>query len=148
MNLRGEKAFDLLIVEDNAGFRRTLRKILESRFPSFRISEAEDAEAALDLIRQRNPDVIFMDVRMPGRSGISLTGQIKRQHPAIVIIMLTHADTPEYRAAALESGADYFLSKEKTSAEDIVELVEHISGGVGSSGPKPHSDPAQISEMS
>lgn len=147
MNPRGEKPFDLLLVEDNAGFRQMLRKILQSRFPSFQISEAENAEAALDVIRQQKPDLIFMDVRLPGRSGIYLTEQIKRQHPAIVIIMLTHADTSEYRAAALESGANYFLSKEKTSAEDILELLARISGGAGSSGPKPHSDPAQISGM-
>jgi DNA-binding NarL/FixJ family response regulator len=135
MNLRSDKTFELLIVEDNAGFRQMLRKILKSRFPSIQISEAENAEAALGLIRQRKPNVIFMDIRMPGQSGISLTGHVKRLFPAIVVVMLTHADTPEYRAAALESGADYFLSKEKSSAEDIMELVEQISGGEGSGGP-------------
>jgi DNA-binding NarL/FixJ family response regulator len=127
MNARDEKAFDLLIVEDNAGFRQMLRKILQVRFPSFHISEAENAEAALGLVRRLKPNVIFMDIRMPGRSGISLTGQIKSLFPAIVIVMLTHADTPEYRAAAIESGADYFLSKERTSPEEILELVARIS---------------------
>jgi DNA-binding NarL/FixJ family response regulator len=128
MNPPGEKVFELLIVEDNARFRQMLRKILQSRFPSFQISEAENDEAALGLIRQRKPNVIFMDIRLPGQSGISLTGQIKRLYPSIVIIMLTHADTSEYREAALESGADYFLSKEKTTSEDILDLVQRISG--------------------
>jgi len=128
MNPPGEKVFELLIVEDNARFRQMLRKIVQSRFPSFQISEAENAEAVLGLIRHRKPNAIFMDIRLPGQSGISLTGQIKRLYPSIVIIMLTHADTSEYREAALESGADYFLSKEKTTSEDILDLVQRISG--------------------
>jgi DNA-binding NarL/FixJ family response regulator len=135
MDLQAGKAFDLLIVEDNAGFRKMLRKILQSRFPSFRISEAENGDVALGLIRQRIPNLIFMDIRMPGQSGICLTAKIKRQHSAIVIIMLTHMDTPEYRAAAFESGADYFLSKEKASAEDILELVARIYGEQRASSP-------------
>ena len=128
MNLPEKKAFELLIVEDNLRFRQMLRKVLQLRFPSFEISEAENAEVALGLIRQRKPNVIFMDIRLPGRNGISLTGQIKRLHPSIVIIMLTHADTSEYQEAALESGADYFLSKDKTTLEGILDLVQGISG--------------------
>jgi CheY-like chemotaxis protein len=128
MNAQREKLFELLIVEDNARFRQMLVKILQSRFPSFHILEAENAEAALGQIRQQKPNVIFMDIRLPGQSGISLTGQIKHLYPSIVIIMLTHADTSEYREAALESGADYFLSKEKSTAEDILDLVQRLSG--------------------
>jgi DNA-binding NarL/FixJ family response regulator len=129
MNPPEKRVFKLLIVEDNACFREMFRKILQSGFPSFQISEAENAEAALGLIRQQKPNLILMDIRLPGQNGISLAGQIKRQHPSIVIIMLTHADTSEYREAALENGADYFLSKEKNTAEDILALVERISGG-------------------
>jgi DNA-binding NarL/FixJ family response regulator len=131
MNSPQEKFFEVLIVEDNARFRQMLRKILQSRFPSFHIAEAENAEAALGQVHQQRPNVIFMDIRLPGQSGISLTGQIKPLYPAIVIIMLTHADTSEYREAALESGADYFLSKEKTTTEDIVDLVQRIAGRAG-----------------
>jgi len=128
MNSLENKAFGLLIVEDNTWFRQMLRNVLQSKFPSFEISEADSAETALGLIRERKPNVIFMDIRLPGRSGISLTGHIKEHNPSIVIIMLTHADTAEYRDAAFESGADYFLSKEKTTADDILDLVRRISG--------------------
>lgn len=140
-----KKAFDLLIVEDNAEFRHMLRKILQSKFLSFRISEAENGEVALDLIRRQRPDLIFMDIRLPGQSGIALTEKIKRQHPAIVIVMFTNMDTSDYRTAAFESGADYFLSKEKSSAEDILELVARISGGAGTGTPSPQGDPTRIS---
>jgi DNA-binding NarL/FixJ family response regulator len=145
MNILDEKIFDLLIVEDSAEFRHMLKKVLQSRFPSFRISEAEDGEAALVLIRRQQPDLIFMDIRLPGQSGIALTEKIKRQHPAIVIVMLTSMDTSDYRTAAFERGADYFLSKEKSSAEDILELVACISGGAGAGTPSPQSDPSRIS---
>ncbi len=127
MNLPDKKTFDLLIVEDNAEFRHMLRKILQSRFPSFRISEAENGEVALGLISRHEPDLIFMDIRLPGQNGIVVTQKIKHQHPAIAIIMLTNMDTSDYRTAAFESGADHFLSKEKSSVEDILELVARIS---------------------
>ena len=127
MNLPDKKTFDLLIVEDNAEFRQMLRKILQSRFPSFRISEAENGEVALGLISRHEPDLIFMDIRLPGQNGIVVTQKIKHQHPAIAIIMLTNMDTSDYRTAAFESGADHFLSKEKSSVEDILELVARIS---------------------
>ena len=115
---------DILIVEDNAEFREMLKVILRSGSPSARISEAEEGKQALRRIEGRKPDLIFMDIRMPGKSGVVLTGQIKERHPEIVVVMLTHLDTSEYRDAAFANGADYFLSKESVKAEDIQKLVE------------------------
>ena len=78
-------------------------------------------------IGERQPDVIFMDIRMPGKNGIVLTREIKQQYPKIVIIVLTHLDASEYREAAFASGASFFLSKESVTIEDIQKLIETIS---------------------
>jgi len=116
----------ILIVEDNAGFRDMLRSMLHAGFPSARISIAEDAAMALRGIEQEEPDLIFMDIRMPGKNGISLTREIKRRNKQIVIVILTNMDTEEYREAAFAGGADFFLSKESVMPEEIRQLVDKI----------------------
>jgi DNA-binding NarL/FixJ family response regulator len=118
--------FEILIVEDSARFREMLRSLLLSAVPSARISQAEDATAALRKIAVRKPALIFMDIRMPGMSGLVLTREIKEKHPEIVIIVLSHLDASEYREAASESGANYFLSKESAKPEQIQDLVRTI----------------------
>jgi DNA-binding NarL/FixJ family response regulator len=123
--------FKTLIVEDSAFYRQLLNEALHSRFPSMDISEAKDGEDALKKVDALSPDLIFMDIKMPGESGLELTKKIKKQHPEIIIIMLTAYDMPEYREAAYQNKADYFLSKGSTSREDILTLVESILSGRG-----------------
>jgi DNA-binding NarL/FixJ family response regulator len=118
---------EILIVEDNARFRDMLSATLQSGFPFARIVTAPEGDTALRQIGERQPDVIFMDIRMPGKNGIVLTREIKQQYPKIVIIVLTHLDASEYREAAFASGASFFLSKESVTIEDIQKLIETIS---------------------
>jgi CheY-like chemotaxis protein len=75
---------EILIVEDNAEFREMLKAILQSGFPDAGISVAEDGEAALSKIKLKKPDLVFMDIRMPGKSGIIIAGEIKERHPAML----------------------------------------------------------------
>jgi two-component system response regulator YesN len=117
---------ELLIVEDNERFRDMLRSSLQSSFPLVQVSTAPDAAAALQMIGLRRPDLVFVDIRMPGKSGIVLTREIKKQDNGIVIVVLTNMDTKEYREAAFANGADFFLSKESVRAKEIHELVEGV----------------------
>lgn len=117
---------DILIVEDNASFRDMLQATLQLEFPLVRIATASEGVAALHRIRQKKPDLIFMDIRMPGKSGLMLTEEIKRLNPDIAIAIITNLDGSEYRTAAFAMGADCFLSKESVRAEDVQELVERI----------------------
>jgi len=118
---------EILIVEDNARFRDMLSATLQSGFPFAQIDTAPEGDTALSKIGERQPDVIFMDIRMPGKNGLVLTREIKQQYPKIVVIVLTHLDASEYREAAFASGADIFLSKESVKAEEIQKLIETIS---------------------
>ena len=118
---------EILIVEDNARFRDMLSATLQSGFPFAQIDTAPEGDTALSKIGERQPDVIFMDIRMPGKNGLVLTREIKQQYPKIVVIVLTHLDASEYREAAFASGADFFLSKESVKAEEIQKLIETIS---------------------
>jgi DNA-binding NarL/FixJ family response regulator len=117
---------DILIVEDNADFRNMLRSTLQSDFPSARISTASEGTSALRSVGRNKPDLIFMDIRMPGKSGLVLTREIKQRNPDISIAILTNMDSAEYRNAAFEIGADSFLSKETLSSKDLQELVREI----------------------
>jgi DNA-binding NarL/FixJ family response regulator len=121
----------MLIIEDSARFREMLTSLLLSTFPAARISQAEDATAALREIRARRPALIFMDIRLPGKNGLVLTKEIKGKHPEIVIIVLSHLDASEYREAAIASGADYFLSKDSAKPGQIQNLVRTIMESVG-----------------
>ncbi|MCJ7593503.1 MAG: response regulator transcription factor [Desulfobacterales bacterium] len=120
------KTLKVLIVDDDDHFRQTLRELLMSRFPSFSFEEARDGKEALEKIEVFLPDLVFMDIKLPGENGLELTKKIKRTHPAMVIIILTGYDLPEYKQAAQESGADHFASKESSSAKEILGLVESI----------------------
>jgi len=115
-----------LIVEDSTFFRQLLKETLLSRFPEMDITEAENAEEGLRKLNALRPDLIFVDIRLPGESGLDFTRKIKSMYPDIPIIILTSYDLPEYREAAKEYKADHFLSKGTTTKEDIVKMVKSI----------------------
>jgi DNA-binding NarL/FixJ family response regulator len=126
-HLRGEIIVPkTLIVEDSAFYRQLLKEALHSRFPSMDIFEAPDGEEAFRKIEACLPDLVFMDIKLPGESGLEITKKIKTQYPNIIVIILTAYDIPEYREAADQAKADYFLSKGSTSKESILNLVESI----------------------
>jgi DNA-binding NarL/FixJ family response regulator len=118
-----------LIVEDSAIFRKLLKETLHSRFPSMEIFEAADGVEAMQRILSHPPDLIFMDIKLPGESGLELTAKIKAKYPDVIVIMLTSYDSPEYRQAATQAKANYFLSKGSSSKESILTLVESALAG-------------------
>ena len=120
--------FQILIVEDNAPFRQSLREMLCEQFPTMRVEEAEDGEDALDKLETLSPHLVFMDIKLPGQSGLEVTRTIKARYPEVRVIILTSYDLPEYREAASQYGADYFLSKGSSSREEILALVDTVSG--------------------
>jgi len=116
----------ILIVEDSTFFRQLLKETLFSQWPKLEISEAPSAEEALKHFDTFTPDLIFVDIRLPGESGLEFTRKIKSTHPNIPIIILTSYDLPEYREAAKDYQADHFLSKGTTTKEKILEMVKSI----------------------
>lgn len=132
--------FKILIVEDNASFRKSLKEILSARFPSIIILDAADGKEALKKFDMSLPDLIFMDIKLPGESGLELTKRIKTHHPKTVIVILTIHDLPEYREAAYQCGANYFLSKGSSTGKEIVALVESIASDVVLQSDSPNGD--------
>jgi len=112
----------ILIVEDNAYFLQFLKETLHTRLPSIDILEARNGEEALQRVEALLPDAIFTDLRLPGANGLELTRKIKAQYPDAIVVILTNYDLPEYREAAYQSGADYFLSK-----DSFLKMINSIS---------------------
>jgi len=120
------KVFKILIVDDSALFRQTLKEMLQVRFPSIEIHEATDGEKARQKIKTSPPDLIFMDINLPGENGLLLTQKIKVRYPNIIISLLTGWNLPEYREASIQCKADYFLFKGSVTEEEIFALVGSV----------------------
>ena len=116
----------VLLVEDNRTFREAFFSNLASHFPSLIIDEAADGEEALEKIRENSPDLIFMDMRLPGKNGLQLTQEIKKAYPKMLIALLTGYDIPEYREAALQKGVDWYFVKESLKWQEVETLVDSL----------------------
>lgn len=118
--------FRTLIVEDDQVFRQTIRRILERSFPSVTFEEAGDGVEAMEKIGTSLPDLVFMDIKLPGENGLQLTKRIKGLYPNITVIILTSHDLPEYREAAYERGANHFVCKHLSTTEEIIAIFESV----------------------
>jgi len=114
-----------LIVEDNVAFRQSLRGLLRAGLPGSDVIEAGDGKEALRQIASAEPDLILMDIRLPGENGLDLTKKIKATHPQIVIAIITNHDLPEYRQAAADNGASYFIPKD-TSTKELLAIIKSV----------------------
>jgi len=121
-NLRSK----ILLVEDNVTFRRVLKQSLQHCFPRMIIAEAIDGEEALGKIDTLLPNLIFMDINLPGENGLELTRKIKATHPETRIIILTSYDLPEYRQVAYQNGANSFLVKGSFNLGELITMVESL----------------------
>lgn len=118
--------FKTLIVEDSSNFRKILKMNLSDRFPSIAIDEAADGKEALKKLKVSIPDLILMDLELPGKDGLQLTKDIRAVHGNINIVMLTSHSDRAFKEAALESGADAFFTKGEGSMEEIVTIVDTL----------------------
>lgn len=105
------EVFYTLIVEDNKEFGAVLGTALCQDFPEMEIDSAFNGEIASKKIDAREPDMILMDVRLPGENGIALTKHLKSNGNQSKIIVFSSYDADECRQAAIANGADYFISK-------------------------------------
>ncbi|MEK7324157.1 MAG: response regulator transcription factor [Chloroflexota bacterium] len=118
----------ILIVDDHPIVRQGLRSLL-SNYPDMTlVGEADSAPAAVELARQTAPDVILLDIRMPGMSGVEAARILSRQHPTAKILMLTSFDDEEYVKGALQAGAIGYVLK-SASDEMLAQAVRAVYRG-------------------
>ncbi|WP_306205534.1 response regulator [Actinoplanes sp. RD1] len=117
----------VLLADDHALVRTGFRVILESEDDIQVVGEASDGRQAVDLAGRLAPDVVLMDVEMPGTDGLAATREITAAHGPAVLILTTF-DRDDYLFAALQAGASGFLLKNGTP-EALTEAVRVVAGG-------------------
>jgi two-component system, OmpR family, phosphate regulon response regulator OmpR len=99
----------ILVVEDDSRLRGQLSRYLSDN--GYRVTTAEDAAAARDQLRFLHPDLMVLDVMMPGENGLDLTESLRREDNDLPVLLLTARGAPEDRIAGFEAGADDYLPK-------------------------------------
>ena len=121
----------LLIADDSALLRGCLMDAV-SRFPEFRIvDEVTDARQAVESVVRHKPDVVILDIQMPGGSGIEVLESIKQHQPSPVVIMFTNYPYPQYRTKCMETGADFFFDK-SLEFDALIETLKNLAFQLGS----------------
>jgi DNA-binding NarL/FixJ family response regulator len=119
----------VFLTDDSATVRERLAAIVLDLPATALVGQAQDAVEALDGIRQTRPDVVILDIRMPGRNGIEVLRDLKQMKPAPKVIMLTNYAYPQYRQECKEAGADFFFDK-STEFDSISEALEQLRQGL------------------
>lgn len=125
----------LLLADDESLLRMAFRMVFEAE-PDMEVAgEAGDGEEAARLARRLRPDVVLMDVRMPGVDGIEATRRIARDTPGARVLILTTFDLDEYAFAGLKAGAAGFLPK-NTRPEDLLTAIRNVAAGEAAVSPR------------
>jgi DNA-binding NarL/FixJ family response regulator len=118
----------VLVADDQPLLRRGFRMILEAQDGLTVAGEAGDGAEAVDLARRCQPDVVLMDIRMPGTDGIEATRLITASEPGVRVLVLTTFDVDEYAFGALRAGASGFLLKDARPGE-LVAAIRTVASG-------------------
>ncbi len=117
------KEISVVIIDDSDMVRQRLRAILNPRQGIEVVGEASDIAQGAELIAEFKPDVVIVDVMMPGGSGLELLEEIKREKKPPVVVVLTNYPYSVFRKKALELGAAHFMAKSSEFGR-IAEVVE------------------------
>ena len=118
----------VLLVDDEPLLRLGFRLVLDSQPDMSVVGEAADGATAVRKVAEFDPDVVLMDVRMPGMDGIDATKRIVRDHGRSRVLILTTFDLDEYAFAGLRAGASGFLLK-NVPPEDLLSAIRAVAGG-------------------
>jgi len=136
----------ILVVDDDARLRSLLQRFLADN--GFRVTTAENAEQAREKLRFLQPDLMVLDVMMPGESGLSLTQSLKADTQGLPIILLTAAGAPEDRIAGFEAGADDYLPKPFDPRELVLRIRAMLRRAPTTPPPaEVHTGPVQLGPL-
>lgn len=116
------------IIEDNKRYKDLLRTILSSHEKIELIYEADNCRQIVYDLRKPQPDVVIMDIELPGKSGIEAVSELKREFPAMKILMLTVFEDEDKIFGAIKAGADGYLLKKDTPQKILDSITEVYEG--------------------
>jgi DNA-binding NarL/FixJ family response regulator len=118
----------ILIADDHPVVRRGLKQVVADAFPSVVIGEARDAAEAVEMVRNRPWDIVVLDITMPGRNGLEVLREVRREHPRLPILVLSMHPEEQFAVRAMKAGASGYLSKE-TAPDELVQAIRTTLAG-------------------
>jgi DNA-binding NarL/FixJ family response regulator len=120
--------YTIILAEDHTIMRQGIRNLIDGVAGLKVIGEAADGLTLLKLVNQRPPDMVILDISMPGMRGIEAAKEILTQHPAVHVLMLSMHKRKEFLAMALAAGARGYLIKEDTW-DELLKAIDRIRNG-------------------
>ncbi len=128
MQLKEYRLINVLIVDDHALVRMGIRRLLDDLPDIAVVGEAENGERALEFIRSHKPDVVLLDMKMPGIDGWEVTRRLQKSHPEVKVIAVTALSTESLPSRILQLGAMGYLTKESGS-QDLSAAIRKVYKG-------------------
>ena len=118
----------ILVADDHSVVRQGIRHVLEGAEEFTVVAEAEDGNQVAELVARTKPDVVVLDISMPGKSGLEVTAVLRKRFPECRVLILSMYDNQEYVLEAVRSGAHGYLLKD-TAADDLPAAIRSIHSG-------------------
>ncbi len=123
-----EKTIRVLVADDHTIVREGLKQILAETEDMVVVDEASNGQEVLDKSVKADPDVVLLDISMPGRSGLDILKQLKTDRPKVAVLVLSMYSEEQYALRALKAGASGYLTKE-SAPDRLIEAIRKVSGG-------------------
>jgi DNA-binding NarL/FixJ family response regulator len=120
----------IVVADDHAIVRQGLKLLIDNQPDMTVVAEAADGEAALEQTAAANPDIVVMDISMPGMNGLVATRTIKRRHPAVMIVALSRHEDDQYLEEMLRAGASAYVLKQSAPADFLQAIRAVAAGGI------------------
>lgn len=119
----------ILIADDHSIFRRGVKELLSDSLGAVTVGECGNASDLLQLVRQKKWDVVILDIGMPGTTGTEALQQIKRERPALPVIMLSMHPEDQYAVRLFKAGANAYLTKASAPGDLVAAIKKMLRGG-------------------
>lgn len=120
------KPVRVLIADDDSTYRRFVKRILQANLNPGVVAEAADGEQALQVARQVRPDIVLLDLDLPGENGLEVTRRLKAEFRGVTVILLSTVGGEAVRRAAVRCGADFSLRKDVEIAQ-LLSVIRHTA---------------------
>lgn len=121
---RAPEAKKVLLIEPSSIFGHALTELLKSRLPNVDVALAKTLGRADELLEAERPDIVFLDICVFPKNGVHHIKSVKQRLPRAKVVVLTTHDSDEHKTAALEGGADCFLSKHHVTGTFLVDFIQ------------------------
>jgi DNA-binding NarL/FixJ family response regulator len=122
---------NILIADDHANVRRGLRELLADSFPDAHFSEAAGGDEVLSKLIVSQPDILLLDINMPGRNGFEVLKDVKQIYPLVPVIMVSVQAESQYAQRCRHAGASDYVNKDSVS-EELAPAIRKILEGTAS----------------